>query len=128
MTWIALTDLPSPPTEGLCDLQLLYGAGDQYDPHLLVYEVERSFLSAPRHYALLSFINDEQGGVELSDEDDQLSDRGLFEWKDKHSEEERQILFSVANTYIVFICRRFVHLDTIVASSARQALADYLNR
>lgn len=113
-----ITHLPKPETEHPCELQLLYRRGDQQEPHQLVYEIQRDFLSAPKQFAHLSFWGHEQDWLDINshhqysdveyDETGALLARGIFTYEtgedhDAHTEYQH-IVISVMGRRLEFVC------------------------
>lgn len=126
-------------TENHCDFQFVYGAGDRHEPHLLVYEIARDFLSAPRSFAVVAITILDSDAIELHSENEyegaeydelgNMSEVGLFchsqsEWL--YERDQIHLIISLPGQCLELLCHHFELAETLVARSARHALALYL--
>ena len=130
-----LTDFPRPCADGHCDFLLLYQGASQ--PHLLVYEKHRDFLSAPRSYlvvalhchgsALVLASDAQYPGVEY-DELGNMLEVGLFYLGDsEHADEEQlHLLISFPSQCIEALIDGIELQAEILANSAQAALQQVL--
>lgn len=125
--------------ESHCDFQFLYGAGDLQEPHFLVYEIARDFLSAPRSYAIVAITTLDSDAIDLNsdseypaveyDEQGDMLECGLFQYLESEWTYERDqihLIVSFPGRRIELVCHHFELVETLVARSARHALAVYL--
>lgn len=138
---------PTPDSGENSDFVFLYGAGDQYAPHILAYEVARDFLSAPKRFAIIEIRSSTPGAVELDsdneyegviyNEDGSMPALGIFIVQDgvvKDSDSiqggeayrEQHILISLAVQRIELLADSVTFKQSLIATSAREALGLYL--
>ena len=130
-----LPDFPRPCADSHCDFLLLYQGAPQ--PHLLVYEKHRDFLSAPRSYvvvalqchvsALVLASDARYPGVEY-DELGNMQEVGLFylSGSEHADEKQRHLLISFPSQYIEALIDGIELRAEILASSAQAALKQVL--
>lgn len=116
-----------PPLEG-GDFVWLQGKGDAISPHVLVYEVARDYLSAPRQFVLIRSIALDSIAVDLNAEP--IADAlGLY-WCDDDEEwierDQCHLLWQHSDVAIRWLCHEYHIIKGIAARDARQALAQWL--
>lgn len=76
-----VSDLPAVATDDGSSYAFLYRRGCGQQPHLLVYEVARDFLSVPKTFAVVQLIARASDAVELnSDPQDTPAEPGIYRW------------------------------------------------
>lgn len=142
-----LMHFPAPATDEHSDFVLMAGSGDPCAPHILVYEVIRDFLSAPRSFAIVEITSATSGAIELAadneyegiayHEDGSMSELGFFVLQedvlldDEGAEDhevpsEQHILISLAAQRIELLAESVTFKQSLIAASAREALGLYL--
>lgn len=116
-----------PPLEG-GDFVWLQGKGDAISPHLLVYEVARDYLSAPRQFAIIRSTALDSIAVDLNAEPvaDEL---GLYRCADEEEwigRDQCHLLWQHNEVAIRWLCHEYCAMHGIAARDARQALAQWL--
>lgn len=134
-------ELPRVAESNDCDFQFLYGCGDEHEPHFLVYEVARDFLSAPRTFAVIKIITLDSDVIELNSdmeydgidyaEDGNMLEFGVFrlqasEWQ--YERDQSHLVVSLPGRRMELLCHRIDCVDTLVARNARHALISYLEQ
>jgi len=132
-------EIPSPSAEHNSDYALLCVEGNSDSPHILVYEIARDFLSAPRSFAIIELVTIGPGAIELDsdnqydaveyDESGAMVETGMFVVASAEGECDaagQHIVVSLASQRIELLAHSFECKKVIVATSARSALANYL--
>ncbi|MCT7360485.1 hypothetical protein [Thalassolituus pacificus] len=139
-----LNDLPPPADDSVGGpggaYAFFYAAATDADPHLLVYERARDFLSAPRAFVVLAMTAEDTDAVELNslleydgidyDADGVMQQTGCFQLVASaacYGQDQCHFILSVDGRRCEILCREYTVQTTIYhVSSACQALRLYL--
>ncbi len=110
------------------DFVWLQGQGDDIAPHVLVYEVMRDFLSAPRQFVLLRIVALDSIAVDLN-ADSVADELGVYRCEDDSEtigRDQCHLIWQHSDVAIRWLCHDYSIVQGISARDARQALAQWL--
>lgn len=136
-------DFPLPATDIGSDYTLLYGSISKGLMVVLVYEVTRNFLSAPRTFAVAEFQLNNPGDIELDsdtefegaeyDELGRMAETGVFAVNavvnvidGEVQEESQHLVISLAEQRIELLAEAAGVTGQYISRTAREALSLYL--
>ncbi|MCD8523420.1 MAG: hypothetical protein LRY66_04155 [Saccharospirillaceae bacterium] len=141
-----LTDLPLPAEDSMPGpggaYAFFYAAASQADPHLLVYERARDFLSAPRAFVVLAIVAEDTDAIELNsmqeydgldyDAAGNMYQYGCFRLMHSgacYGQDQCHFLLSLPGRRCEILCREYRFITTMYhCRNASQALRHFLTQ
>lgn len=110
------------------DYVWLQGQGDALSPHVLVYEVERDYLSAPRAFVLIRSTAIDSIAVDVNAEP--VADEPGVYCSDDEQEwigrDQCHLIWQHSDVSIRWLCHEYTVSRGLSARDARHALAQWL--
>ena len=120
MTLPDISRWPIPLHQG--DYALVISRGDDIAPHILVYEIERDFLSAPRHFAVLNIVARDSRAIDINPEPSTAAIDCQWLADDDFGDDQQSWQWSQGDDGLQWICHQCDWVTTVNAADARQAL------